>query len=253
MELGRLLDRRPAALATGQAQHVAVGRSLVREHPAVFLLDDALAHLDARQRMEARAELLRLHRDLGATIVSVTHDQAEALAVGTVVGVMDAGSLVQIASPRTLYERPADVFVAGFIGTPPMNLLAMDVTDDAGRLLLRSGALSVPLPEAAVAIDAAAAGSTVTVGIRPEHVAVATIPDGRTQRPLGSCELVEYMGHHVLVHVAVGDVRLRAFDDPGHRIATGDRVDVAIDPDRLHLFDPRTGRALVAPRPADEP
>jgi multiple sugar transport system ATP-binding protein len=253
MELGRLLDRRPAVLATGQAQHVAIGRSLVREHPSVFLLDDALAHLDARQRLEARTELLRLHRDLGATIVSVTHDQAEALAVGSVVGVMDAGTLVQVGTPRTLYERPADVFVAGFIGTPPMNLLAMSVTDDAGRLVLRSSALSVPLPEAAVAIDAAAAGSTITVGIRPEHVAVAAIPGEGTHGLLGRCELVEYMGHHVLVHVAVDDVRLRAFDDPARHLRVGDDVVVAIDPDRLHLFDTRTGRAILAPRPAGDP
>ena len=138
MELGHLLQRRPPGLATGEAQHVAVGRAVVRDAPAVLLLDDALSHLDAQQRLEARAEVARLHDELGSTIVSVTHDQAEALAVGTRLAVMDEGRMRQVGTPHEVYEQPADAFVAGFIGSPPMNLIEMEV--ERARRASRSSA-----------------------------------------------------------------------------------------------------------------
>ena len=247
MELDPLLERRPPGLAAGEAQHVALGRAVVRDRPAVFLLDDALSHLDARQRLEARAELGRLHRELRTTIVSVTHDQAEALALGTRVAVMDAGVLQQAGPPRTLYEHPASVFVAGFIGSPPMNLVEMTLERDGDRPVLRSGSLTLPAPERVAGPAAGSIGRHVTVGIRPEHIRVAAPPGDGDARFRGECDLVEFLGHQVLVHLRVGDLELRAFDDPAGQARAGDIVDCSISRDRLHLFDGRTGLALDAP------
>lgn len=246
MELGPLLERKPPGLAAGEAQHVAIGRAVVRDTAAVFLLDDALSHLDARQRLDARAELGRLHRELGTTIVSVTHDQAEALAVGTSVAVMDAGVLQQAGPPRTLYEHPANVFVAGFIGSPPMNLFEMTVERESDRPVLRAGPLTLPAPERLAGPAAAPMASHVTVGIRPEHIRVAAPPGDGDAGFRGQCDLVEFLGHQALVHVRVGDLELRAFDDPARRVRAGDIVDCSIPLDRLQLFDGETGRALDA-------
>jgi len=246
MELGRLLERRPPGLAAGEAQHVAIGRAVVRDTPAVLLLDDALSHLDARQRLEARAELGRLHRELRTTIVSVTHDQAEALAVGTRVAVMNAGVLQQAGPPRTLYGHPTNAFVAGFIGSPPMNLVEMTLERDGDRPVLRSGLLTLPAPERIAGSAAGSIAPHVTVGIRPEHIRVAAPPGDGDAGFRGQCDLVEFLGHQVLVHLRVGDLELRAFDDPARRIRPGDIVDCSISLDRLHLFDSRTGWALDA-------
>jgi multiple sugar transport system ATP-binding protein len=247
MELAHLLGRKVPGLATGEAQHVAVGRAIMRETPSVFLLDDALSHLDARQRLEARAELGRLHRELGATIVSVTHDQAEALAVGTVVAVMDAGSVAQAGEPRTLYERPASVFVAGFIGTPPMNLLEMIIEEREGRTLLRSGALTLPAPGGLARTLVPSTGRSVTVGVRPEHVRVSAPRDGPECGCRGQCDLVEYMGSQALIHVRIGEAHLRALDDPTRHVRVGDVLDCSVRPEHLHLFETHTGQALEAP------
>jgi multiple sugar transport system ATP-binding protein len=248
MELGHLLGRSPLGLAAGEAQHVAVSRAIVRDRPTVFLLDDALSHLDAQQRLEARAELARLHRELGSTIVSVTHDQAEALAIGTRVAVMNEGSLAQAGTPRELYERPVDTFVAGFIGSPPMNLIAMTIEGREGRHVLRSGPLplplELPLPLGRIPPEDDRVGRSVTVGIRPEHVRLGPAPAEEGAGARGRCELVEYMGHQVLAHLVVGGVALRAFDDPARHIRAGDDVDVTIALERIHLFDTETGRAM---------
>lgn len=246
MELGRLLERKPPGLAAGQAQHVAIGRAVLRDTPTVFLLDDALSHLDARQRLEARAELGRLHRELRTTIVSVTHDQAEALAVGTRVAVMDEGVLQQVGPPPTLYDHPANAFVAGFVGSPPMNLIEMTIERQGDRLVLRSGPLTLPAPERIAGPAAGSIVSRVTVGIRPEHIRVAALPADDDATFRATCDLVEFLGHQVLVHMRVGDIELRAIEDPAKRIRSGDVVDCSISLDRLHLFDGRTGRALVA-------
>jgi multiple sugar transport system ATP-binding protein len=229
---------------------VAVGRAVVREGPAAFLLDDALAHLDAAQRLEARAELGRIHRELRSTIVSVTHDQAEALAVGNRVAVMNGGVLEQVGTPRALYGMPASIFVAGFVGTPPMNLVEMTVEHHGDEVLLRSDGIALSIREPARSILDRSTGPAVTVGIRPEHLRVGEdpLPDEVTVR--GVCDLVEFLGHHVLVHLRVGGLELRAFDDPAKQLRRGHVVDVGIPLDRLRLFDTATGRALDAWAPA---
>jgi multiple sugar transport system ATP-binding protein len=228
MELDHLLERRPKGLATGEAQHVAVGRAVIRDAPSVVLLDDALSHLDAQQRLEARGEVARLHDELGSTIVAVTHDQAEALAVGDRVAVMDEGALKQVGTPRELYEHPADTFVASFIGSPPMNLVAPEVFGTDG--------LEAPGFDALY-------GRTVTVGIRPEDLRLATPGDGEAGFR-GRCDLVEYLGSRLLVHVRVGEAELIVLDDPADDIRAGDTIDCSAPLARLHLFDAVTGQAM---------
>ena len=238
-----VLGRKPGELATGQAQQVAVGHAVVREVTSVFLLDDALAHLDAHQRLDARAEMARLHRELGATVVAVTHDQAEALAMGTRVAVMAGGALRQAATPRWLYERPADTFVAGFIGSPPMNLLDMEVQSDGDGHRLRSADLSLDLPPT-TALRHFGRGETVVVGFRPEHLRLDVSPAPDEVGFEAVCDLVEYLGHRRLAHVHAGEAVLVASTGPAGAFGAGDRVECAIPIARLHFFDPATGQAL---------
>ncbi len=248
MDLGTLLGRRPHGLAAGEAQHVAIGRAVIRDSPAVFLVDDALSHLDARQRVEARTELARLHRELGATIIFVTHDQADALAMGTRIAVLEAGELRQAGPPRHLYEHPADVFVAGFIGSPPMNLVEMTVDREDGQLMLREGSLALPAPGRLAGWAADGSSKSLVVGIRPEDIHLAEPASG--EAPFrAEVDLVEFLGHLALVHVRVGQVALRAFDDPARRVRAGHIVNGSIRLDRLHVFDRQSGRALEVAAP----
>jgi multiple sugar transport system ATP-binding protein len=244
MGLGHLLGRKPGSLATGEAQSVAVGRAVVREEPSVLLLDDALAHLDARQRLEARSEVRRVHRELGCTIVSVTHDQAEALAVGDRVAVLDAGVLQQVGTPRELYEEPANVFVAGFIGEPAMNLVPMRREQVNGHDVLRADGVELPAP----ATPGSPAGEFI-VGFRADDVRLAAEPAADEGRMRGRCELVEYLGSELLVHLRVGGDEIVLRDDSDDDIDVGDTVACAIRADRLRLFDPATGAALARSLP----
>ncbi len=243
MELSRLLGRRPGGLATGEAQQVAVGRAVVRQTPSVLLLDDALSHLDARQRLEARVEVEHLHRDLGCTIVSVTHDQTEALAIGSRVAVMDAGRLMQVGTPHELYEHPAHLFVAGFVGSPAINLLEMHLVQVDGQATLRWGPFAITPPEEV----RQAGGSAITVGIRPHDIRLAASSSADEIGLRGRCELVEFLGPRLLVHVRLGDDEILAVGDPSAGIRPGDHVDCSLPYHRLHLFDTATGLAL---RPA---
>jgi multiple sugar transport system ATP-binding protein len=224
-----LLDRKPAALSGGQKQRVAVGRALVRD-PSVFLLDEPLSNLDARLRVQMRAELAALQARSGRAFVYVTHDQAEAMAMSTHVVVMMAGRIAQAAAPRDLYERPATREVAAFVGAHPINLL--DVTLGArGDCPLLPG-LRVP----------GAGASRVTLGLRPEHLAPAA-----TGLP-ARLERVEYLGAEVVVHARLeGGAGLRALA-PGDWAppAPGGALSLAVAPERVHLFDAETGVRLPA-------
>jgi ABC-type sugar transport system ATPase subunit len=247
MELGHLLRRRPPGLATGEAQHVAVGRAIIRDAPDVLLLDDALSHLDARQRLEARAEVARLHEQLGSTIVAVTHDQSEALAVGTRVAVMDGGRLRQTGTPQEVYEQPADTFVAAFIGNPPMNLVEMEPRRQDGRAVIQRGSWALDLPRlpagAGASMDAGVA--SITVGMRAEDIELG-LPSSEAETGFrGRCDLVEYLGAHLLVHVRVGDHEIVLLADPAADVSVGDVVDGRVRLDHLHLFDTASGRAYA--------
>jgi multiple sugar transport system ATP-binding protein len=237
--LERDLAKRPRQLSGGERQRVALGRAMVRE-PRVFLFDEPLSNLDARLRVEMRAEIRRLHRRVGATMLYVTHDQVEAMTMGDRIAVLRSGRLQQCADPRTLYERPANTFVAGFIGTPPVNLLEGVVAAD-GRSVVVAG---VPLVVGAIPRAALAghAGANVVLGARPEHLDAAPAGAGLPAR----VEFVEPLGSETLVHWGSPAGRLVARVTSGPVPAVGDTASLAPRAERALLFDQASGEALVA-------
>jgi len=227
--LGTLLDRRPGELSGGERQRVALGRALVRE-PQVFLLDEPLSHLEPTLRGELRAQLLELHRALRATVVYVTHDQIEALSMGQRIAVLEAGRLRQVGTPAELYGRPADVFVARFIGSPGMNILpgrgrGAEGEDEGG--VVDCGAWSVPVPLERYEGE-------IYLGVRPEHVSLVAPDQG-----VGAAEVrgVEPLGPDTLVRLDAGGQPLVARVHGIPDLRPGDRVGVKLDRRRLHLFD----------------
>jgi multiple sugar transport system ATP-binding protein len=237
------LDRRPKALSGGQRQRVAVGRAIVRQ-PKVFLFDEPLSNLDAKMRTAMRTEISRLHARLGATMIYVTHDQVEAMTMGDRICVMKDGLIMQVATPLELYNRPANLFVAGFIGSPPMNFVAGAVTAAGGGPVFTStdGTIAVPLAAGLAQRAAAHAGRPVVLGLRPEHLAEA----GAAGPGVISVEvdLVEPMGAETLLHLRAGGTALIARVKPTDRIVRGQRLDVALDLAHAHLFDAATEQVL---------
>ncbi len=258
-----LLDRMPRQLSGGERQRVALGRAMVRQ-PAVFLLDEPLSNLDAKLRLETRRELKQLHRRLEATMIHVTHDQTEALTLGERIAVLDGGRLQQIGTPWEVYERPKNMFVAGFIGTPPMNLVAGRIERQDGRCQFVGGGITLAISDAhrEVLQTSKEQKNEVVLGVRPEDVlpvdpAAATAPVAR-----GQVALVESVGDAALVHVEIaaasGDgknstsaVVLRT--GPRVPLQTGDGVALAIDPRRIHLFDAETHDNLTLAAAHQEP
>ncbi|EXJ14305.1 ABC transporter ATP-binding protein [Imhoffiella purpurea] len=252
--LGDLLDRKPETLSGGQRQRVAMGRAMVRR-PKVFLLDEPLSNLDAQFRGQMRAELARLQRRLGVTTVYVTHDQTEAMTLGDRVAILRDGEVQQVATPRALYSAPANLFVAGFIGTPPMNLLPARIGDD--RLSVATAEISLTLDERA-AIDLP--NGPLIVGIRPESL--VPVDDAEAASSLrGTVDLVEWLGSELFVHLELGTAGYEsppALTAAGMNALAGERrLIVRLDPDAslerghilglgvplssLHLFHPETG------------
>ncbi len=225
------LDRKPRQLSGGQRQRVAMGRAIVRE-PAAFLFDEPLSNLDAKLRVQMRLEIKRLQRSLGTTSLYVTHDQIEAMTMGDRLVVMNEGRAEQIGAPMEIYDRPATVFVAGFIGSPAMNLL--DGTVRGGRLSLDGGA--------ALTLPGKAPDGPVLAGIRPEHLALA---EGAAADLEIVAEAIEPLGADTLVHGRLEggpDITVRLSGTP--KLAEGDRMPLRVDPGRLHLFDPGTGQRI---------
>ena len=220
----QLLDRKPKDLSGGQRQRVAVGRAIVRQ-PAVFLFDEPLSNLDAKLRVQMRAEITRLQKDLGTTSVYVTHDQVEAMTMGHRIAVMRAGKLQQVGTPLEVYDHPANVFVAQFIGTPPMNLVPATMAE--GMLRASSFALPAPFP--------VADGAKVIAGIRPEHLT-------RGDAIRATVDMVEPIGHESIVYASAGDEKLVAIFDPHEAPRTGETI--ALGASKLHLFDAATEAAL---------
>ena len=243
-----LLARLPAALSGGQRQRVALGRAIVRE-PAAFLLDEPLSNLDAKLRVQTRAELNLLHRRLGTTFVYVTHDQVEAMTMATRIAVMNAGEIQQVGTPEELYERPANRFVAGFIGSPEMNFLDATVQRSGETFEFVAGTLRIPAAATApgpLATLAALAGTAVVLGIRPEHLYDPRHAPGYvTPFPLeADVQVVERLGSETFLHVEREGVRLLARIDPHSDARAGARATIVLDTARLHVFDPRTGAAI---------
>src|SRR5689334_3074866 len=259
-----LLDRKPAQLSGGQRQRVAMGRAIVRE-PKAFLMDEPLSNLDAKLRVGMRASLAQLHARLGVTTVYVTHDQTEAMTLGQRVAVMRAGHVLQVDTPTTLYSRPADLFVAGFIGTPAMNLVEARL--DGDEVAFGSNRLPLDARRRPAARD-----GRVVLGIRPEAFEEASQARPGLPTMDATVSVLEELGSdaHVFFPVdaaAAGDARAAAGQaeplagegtlftarvEPDTSARVGDRLRLAVDPARFHFFDPETGRSLVA-APAEEP
>ena len=231
--LTELLQKKPGTLSGGQMQRVALGRAIVRD-PRLFLFDEPLSNLDAQLRGEMRLEIMRLHERLGITSLYVTHDQAEAMTMGSRVCVLDGGVVQQLGTPLEVYERPANRFVASFLGAPPMNLLDGDVEGGA----FRAGAFTVPAPPAVADSNR----SRWTLGIRPHELALTRA--GEPAASELSVERVEHLGGQTHVVLRAGTVRLLAATEGVHELAADERVGVRPQADRLHWFDPETGRRV---------
>ena len=277
--LADLLRRRPAQLSGGQRQRVAMGRAIVRD-PSVFLMDEPLSNLDAKLRGQMRAEISRIQEELKATTIYVTHDQVEAMTMGTSVAVMRKGDLQQVADPRELYERPKNLFVASFIGSPTMNLIEVRIDRRDGRLVCVGGDQVMPVPASVLAERPALngyEGRTVALGMRPEHLADAALADGARPddaRLRGRVVATELLGPELLVHaqvdipaVTTAEVREAAEDvdaavlsdltqeasratlvgrfDPQSTVTRGDTVEIAVRATGFQFFDLETERAIT--------
>ncbi|HEX7075429.1 MAG TPA: sn-glycerol-3-phosphate ABC transporter ATP-binding protein UgpC [Hyphomicrobiaceae bacterium] len=240
--LSEFLKRKPHALSGGQRQRVALGRAIVR-NPKVFLFDEPLSNLDAALRVSTRGEIAALHRRLGATMIYVTHDQVEAMTLGTRICIMSNGRVAQVGTPLDVYHNPASTFVAGFLGNPPMNLFPAVVTDDAGGRTLAIGSLKLTIPPERMA--PLPPGTSVTFGIRPEHVSAHG--QGRPTEVPFSCEVVqvERLGAETLVISEIADSGARLVARSGGDVALdlGDRVTLYADLSAAHVFD-AAGNAL---------
>ena len=236
-----LLKRKPRALSGGQRQRVAVGRAIVR-NPRVFLFDEPLSNLDAKLRIGMRAELARLHRQLETTVFYVTHDQVEAMTLGQRIGVMKDGRLLQIADPMTLYNRPVSRFVAGFIGSPPMNFLAGRIEDNPLRF--RHATFAINLPDRLREPLQRLAGSPVTLGVRPENILLDAAPDP-TQIIRAGVEVAELMGNENILYLKIGEDTVIARVPTRFTPRPGENIDVRFDADKLRFFDAETEATLA--------
>ena len=233
-----MLGKRPREMSGGQRQRVALGRALVRE-PSVFLLDEPLSNLDAKLRHSTRTEIARLHQRLGTTMVYVTHDQVEAMTLGQRIVVLDAGRIQQIDTPMALYERPANLFVAGFLGSPAMNVLEGELRAADGLRLVLDGQGDGPLPGAEV--PGAWLGRRVTLGVRPEHLLPAA-GEGLQAR----VDVVEPVGSEAFLHLDFAGRALVSRLPPQGLPEPGTRLSLRADPAHLHFFDPGSGLRLAA-------
>jgi multiple sugar transport system ATP-binding protein len=239
-----LLQRKPRALSGGQRQRVAVGRAIVRQ-PGVFLFDEPLSNLDAKLRVQMRAEITTLQRRLGTTTVYVTHDQVEAMTMGHRIAVLDAGDLQQVGTPMDVYAAPANVFVARFIGTPPMNFVPGTLSPDADRVA--GAGFEFPLAGPARVAAAGRGGARVLVGLRPEHLTDRpTAGSGPTATVRVTVESAETLGHEILVHARLGSEVVVAKVDPHNRPDLAQEIDLQVSCGHVRLFDADGGRALSA-------
>jgi multiple sugar transport system ATP-binding protein len=241
LDLTRYLDRKPRELSGGQRQRVALGRAIVRE-PAVFLMDEPLSNLDAKLRVETRANILRLHQRLNTTFVYVTHDQIEAMTMGTRIAVMNEGRLQQVGTPQELYDRPINRFVAGFIGSPAMNFATVEVAGSDGSMTLQGANITVPIPPQ-FRTSVGEAGRQLIVGFRPEHLELGPVTGG-TATVNAKAEVVEYLGNEELIHASGAGRDIVAVVDSSYRVRPGDMLELRVSLDRVQLFDPETNFAL---------
>lgn len=241
--LGNLLGRKPKELSGGQRQRVALGRAIVRD-PAVFLMDEPLSNLDAKLRVQMRTELSKLHQRLQTTTIYVTHDQVEAMTMGDRIVVMKDGIVQQVAPPQELYDRPANIFVAGFIGSPAMNFMHGTISPD-GRAF-DGGTFKVELPAGLAAASKPYAGKKMVLGIRPEDVEAdpAYIESHPGARVPAKVEVVEPLGAEIFLYLSTGGNNITARVEPQLRFKAGQEITLALNTEKIHLFDPETEKAV---------
>jgi multiple sugar transport system ATP-binding protein len=240
-----LLDRRPGALSGGQRQRVALGRAIVRD-PAAFLMDEPLSNLDAKLRVQTRAEIARLHQRLGTTIVYVTHDQVEAMTMGDRIAVMRDGVLQQVGTPKELYESPVNRFVAGFIGSPAMNFLQGQVAVEGDKVALALDGLEVALSGRAAAVARSrGGGADLTLGMRPEHLDAAGTQTSGVVSLAATVEVVEFLGNEELIHANVAGNDVVALVPASRGVSVGDKVTLVAAESVVHAFDPGTDAVIT--------
>ncbi|WP_394923605.1 ABC transporter ATP-binding protein [uncultured Robinsoniella sp.] len=243
LDLDKLLDRKPKALSGGQRQRVAMGRAIVRD-PKVFLMDEPLSNLDAKLRVQMRIEISKIHQRLGATIIYVTHDQTEAMTLGTRIVVMKDGIVQQVDTPQNLYNCPQNLFVAGFIGSPQMNFADATVNVKGNDVVLRVGDFDIKLPPAKAKklIDGGYAGKTVVMGIRPEdvHDSQMFIESSPETVVESTIRVYELLGAEVFLYFDVEGFPMTARVDPRTTARTGDKVRFALDAEKIQVFDKET-------------
>jgi multiple sugar transport system ATP-binding protein len=245
--LQNLLQRKPKQLSGGQRQRVALGRAIVRE-PQVFLMDEPLSNLDAKLRVQTRSEISKLHQRLKTTFIYVTHDQTEALTMGTRIAVMKDGILQQLDSPQVLYDSPANMFVAGFIGSPAMNFFEAKLDRKDGGAMVDMGAFSLPLPTEKLNSLGNHIGKSVYFGIRPEDIHDAHfVPRGvdEAAKLNANVTVVEPLGSEVYAYVENGGKEMVSRLDPRTSARTGQPLEISVDMSRMHIFDRETEKALV--------
>ena len=241
-----LLDRKPKQLSGGQRQRVALGRAIVRE-PAVFLMDEPLSNLDAKLRVQTRAEIAKLHLRLETTFIYVTHDQTEAMTMGTRIAVMKDGPLQQLDTPQHLYQLPDNIFVAGFIGSPSMNFFDVTIVEEDGSLLVDGGSFRLDVPADKAAILQPYKGKEVVFGVRPEDIhAKPYVPTGHSLGDMkADVDVTELMGNEIFLYLVSGKKTFIGRVDPRTVARPGDKnAEISINMDNVHFFDPQTELAI---------
>ena len=247
LDLEKLLDRKPKALSGGQRQRVAMGRAIVR-NPKVFLMDEPLSNLDAKLRVQMRTEIAKLHQRLGTTIIYVTHDQTEAMTLGTRIVVMKDGVVQQVDTPQNLYDKPGNLFVAGFMGSPQMNFLDAEVEVNGDKASLKIAGQSIELPPAKAkkVIDGGYAGKTVTFGIRPEDVDDSEMVVSTSKAVFESTiNVYELLGAEVYLYFDLAEFPITARVDSRTTARPGDKVKFAFDVEKIHIFDKETEQTIT--------
>lgn len=247
LDIEYLLNRKPKELSGGQRQRVALGRAMVRE-PAVFLLDEPLSNLDAKLRAEMRGEITKLHRRLGVTFVYVTHDQIEAMTMGDRIVVMKDGYIQQVDKPMVLYDSPANLFVAGFIGSPQMNFIDSTIEKKDNQYYVKFNSYSIPIPKSKGGEETFEAyiGKNVVLGIRPEHVSIENdfLEEHEKSTLYAQIALHELMGAEVYLYVNFDNKKLTVRASADTIVEPGDMIKIAIDEYKMHLFDKETGKTI---------
>jgi multiple sugar transport system ATP-binding protein len=261
VRIDHLLERKPGQLSGGQQQRCALARAIVRK-PALFLLDEPLSNLDAKLRVQTRAEISKLHQRLGTTFIYVTHDQVEAMTMATRIAVMNLGVLQQVGTPQELYDNPVNLFVAGFMGSPAMNFFRMSVVAEGGDLFVQGPEVKLKIPADKAAKLRDHTGKELIIGVRPEDIHdAAYVPPGlQTEKIPATVDITELMGNEIFLYLTKADETFLARVDPRTDARPGQSMEVAVDMDQMHAFDPESELSLTSegvepppPIPEDAP